>query len=209
MLHGRLIAPDDPRWSDVATVITWTSLGVFLQGIYLLTSIGLNITKRTQFYPVATMAAAATNVSLNFLWIPRYGIIGAAWANGAAYAVQAALGYVLSQRFYAIAYEWGRLARVCGAGVVASLVARWLPRVRLDVDPRSTMAHLPDVFTRGTTVVVVYLGLLAVSGFFQPEELKRLRALRRRSGPPRAGTASPDSTEMAGEIVATDIGAPE
>src|SRR4029078_12909298 len=37
VLHGRLLAPDDPRWRDVATVIAWTSIGVFLQGIYLLT----------------------------------------------------------------------------------------------------------------------------------------------------------------------------
>ena len=73
MTHGRLLAPDDPRWHDVATVITWTAIGVFLQGVYLLTSIGLNITKRTQYYPVATMTAAATNVGLNFLLIPRYG----------------------------------------------------------------------------------------------------------------------------------------
>jgi hypothetical protein len=56
---------------------------------------------------------------------------------------------------------------------------------------------------------VVFVGLLAVTGFFHPEELRRLGALRRRSGPARAGVSSPDSTEMAGEIVATDIGAPE
>ena len=55
MTHGRFMAPDDPRWSDVATVIAWTAIGVFLQGVYLLTSIGLNITKRTQYYPVATI----------------------------------------------------------------------------------------------------------------------------------------------------------
>jgi len=29
-----------PRWNEVATVITWTAIGVFLQGVYLLTSIG-------------------------------------------------------------------------------------------------------------------------------------------------------------------------
>src|SRR5262249_6455258 len=127
MTHGRLLAPDDPRWSDVTTVITWTSIGVFLQGIYLLTSIGLNITKAPQFYPVATIAAAATNVGLNLLWIPRYGIVGAAWANGAAYAVQAALGFTFSQRFYAIAYDWGRLARVSVAGLIACAAGRAVP----------------------------------------------------------------------------------
>ena len=71
-------------------VVPWTALGVFFHGVYLLTSIGLNITKRTRYYPVATVAAAATQHRRSTsLLIPRYGIIGAAWANAAAYGVQA------------------------------------------------------------------------------------------------------------------------
>jgi O-antigen/teichoic acid export membrane protein len=209
MTHGRILAPDDPRWNDVATVITWTAIGVFLQGVYLLTSIGLNITKRTQYYPVATISAAAANVGLNFVLIPQYGIVGAAWANGAAYAVQAGLGYVLSQRFYPIAYEWGRIARVCLAGIAACAAARLMPAVHVAVDPRSTLAPVPDLLLRGGVVILVFVGLLVVIGFFQPEELRRLRAIRRRSAPVAATNPAPDSTEMAGEIVATDIGVPE
>ena len=209
MTHGRILAPEDPRWNDVATVITWTAIGVFLQGIYLLTSIGLNITKRTQYYPVGTITAAATNIGLNLMLIPRYGLVGAAWANGAAYAVQAGLGYVLSQRFYPIAYEWGRIARVCLAGIAAYCAARLLPSIPLAVDPRSTIAPLPDLLLRGVTVIVVFVGLLGVTGFFDAEELRRLRAIRRGSAPVAATNRAPDSTEMAGEIVATDIGVPE
>lgn len=209
MTHGRLLAPDDPRWNDVGTVIAWTAIGVFLQGVYLLTSIGLNITKRTQYYPVATITAAATNIILNFVLIPAYGIVGAAWANGAAYAVQAGLGYTFSQRFYPIAYEWGRIVRACLAGIAAYAAARMLPSVDLAVDPRSTLAPLPDLLFRGVTVLVVFIGLLVLTGFFHAEELRRLRALRRGSAPVAATNRAPDSTEMAGEIVATDIGVPE
>ncbi len=209
MTHGRLLAPDDPRWNDVATVITWTAIGVFLQGFYLLTSIGLNITRRTQYYPVATITAAAANIALNFLLIPRYGIVGAAWANGAAYSVQAALGYVFSQRVYPIAYEWGRIVRVCLAGIVANGVARMVPSMQLAADPRSALAPVPDLVIRGAIVIGVFVGLLAATGFFHPEELRRLRAIRRGSAPVAATNRAPDSTEMAGEIVATDIGVPE
>lgn len=209
MSHGRLLAPDDPRWRDVGTVITWTAIGVFLQGVYLLTSIGLNITKRTQYYPIATITAAATNITLNFLLIPAYGIVGAAWANGAAYAVQAGLGYAFSQRFYPIAYEWGRIVRVCLAGIAAYVAARLLPAVHLAVDPRSTLAPVPDLLLRGGTVIVVFVGLLAVTRFFHADELRRLRAMRRGSAPVAATNRAPDSTEMAGEIVATDLGVPE
>jgi O-antigen/teichoic acid export membrane protein len=208
MTHGYLLAPDDPRWAEVATVITWTAIGVFFQGVYLLTSIGLNITKRTRYYPVATMTAAATNIGLNFLLIPRYGLAGAAWANGAAYAVQAALGYYFSQRFYAIAYERGRIARVCAAALIAYAAARALPSIHVVADPRSSLAPVPDLLARGLTVVAVFGGLLAMSGFFHAEELRHLRALRRGRPAPSTMRAA-DSTEMAGEIVATDIEVPE
>ena len=100
MTHGFLLAPDDPRWADVSTVITWTAIGVFLQGFYLLTSIGLNITKRTGYYPLATITRRRGQHSPELPAIPRFGIVGAAWANGAGYAVQAGLGYAFAQRFY-------------------------------------------------------------------------------------------------------------
>ncbi|MBC7109287.1 MAG: polysaccharide biosynthesis C-terminal domain-containing protein, partial [Methanomassiliicoccales archaeon] len=32
-------------------------------------------------------AAVATNIALNLLWIPRYGIVGAAWASTVSYTV--------------------------------------------------------------------------------------------------------------------------
>lgn len=208
MTHGRLLRPLDPRWADVDAVIVWTSVGVFFQGVYLLTSIGLNITKRTQYYPVATMTAAGVNVALNFLWIPRHGIVGAAWANGAAYALQAVLGYFLSQRFYRIEYEWGRLFRVCASGLVAAVAGRILPSFP-SWGTHEFLSQLPDLLIRGGIVVAVFGGLLAITGFFHADELRRLGALRRRGGPPRPSGRSPDSTEMAGEIVATDIKAPE
>ena len=208
MTHGFLLAPDDPRWSDVSVVITWTAIGVFLQGFYLLTSIGLNITKQTAYYPLATISAAAVNIVLNFLLIPRFGIIGAAWANGAGYAVQAGLGYAFAQRFYPIEYEWGRLLRVCGAAIAAATAAHLMPSLSPAVSERSFLAPIPDLLARGAIVVVVFGGLLAVSGFFHKEELRRLSALRRRRAAPPT-MAAPDSTEKAGEIVATDIGVPE
>ncbi len=207
--HGRILPPFDPQWHDVLFVVGLTAVGVFFQGMYLLTSIGLNITKRTQYYPVATITAALTNVGLNVLLIPRMGIVGAGWANAIAYAVQAVLGFVLSQRFYRIHYEWGRIARISGAAIAAYAAAIVLPPIRLAVDPHKTIASLPDVLARGTTVVVVFVVLLAVTGFFHSGELEALKALRRRGQPAQPRVHAADSTEMAGDIVATDLEAPE
>lgn len=209
MTHGRLIAPNDPRWTDVSIVVGLTAVGVFFQGVYLLTSIGLNITKQTRYYPVATITGACVNVGLNFLLIPRLGIVGAGWANAAAYGVQAWLGYTLSQRFYPIAYEWGRIVRVCGAAAAAYLTAMALPSIQLPVNQRSTLASVPDIFARGTAVVVVFAALLTISGFFHASELDALRALRRKGQRPRRQVRSADSTEMAGDVAATDLEPPD
>ena len=59
------------QYTAAAGIVAWTSVGVFFQGVYLMTSIGLNITRRTGYYPVATAIAAAANVGLNVLLIPR------------------------------------------------------------------------------------------------------------------------------------------
>jgi O-antigen/teichoic acid export membrane protein len=178
-----------------APVVTWTAVGVFFYGTYLLTSIGLNITSRTAYYPVSTAVGAGVNVALNLALVPSYGILGAAWANGAAYAIQAGIAFRFSQRFYPIAYERGRIARAVGAALLAYATAWLLP----------AMPALAGVLARGTTVLVVMTGLLWVTGFFNTAELQWLDSLRRRAGGRAPVTTAPESTEMAGEIVSVDV----
>ncbi len=184
-----------PDYLAAADVITWTAVGVLCQGVYQLTSIGLNITKQTAYYPVSTMVGAGLNVALNFMLIPTFGLIGAAWANAAAYAVQAAVAFHFSQRFYPVRYEAGRLVRVAAAALTACMVARALPE----------MSPAGGVLARGTTVVVLMAGLLAVTRFFRPDEMRALAALRRRAPSDRPAGPPPDTIELAGEIVSTDL----
>jgi O-antigen/teichoic acid export membrane protein len=182
------------QYVDAAGVVSWTAVGVFFYGVYLLTSIGLNLTSHTQYYPISTAIGAAVNIGLNFLWIPRYGIIGAAWANGAAYALQAGVAYVLSQRFYPVRYEHGRLVRAVAAALLGYAAARLLP----------VMPAIAGVIVRGSTVIAVMTGLLWITGFFNAEELRALNALRRRRRAPVAAVPV-DATELAGEIVSIDV----
>lgn len=184
--HGQYVA--------AAGVVTWTAVGVFFYGVYLLTSIGLNITAHTQYYPVTTAVGAAVNIGLNFALIPRFGIIGAAWANGAAYALQAAMACAFSQRFYPIAYESGRLSRAVAAALLAYVAGRAMPAT----------TPLIGIFVRGMTVVAVMTALLWATGFFNADELRTLRALRLRrvTGPAQPPT---ETTEFAGEVVSVDI----
>lgn len=182
------------RFVEAAPVVTWTSIGVFFYGVYLLTSIGLNITTNTKYYPVSTAIGAGVNVGLNFILIPTYGMLGAAWANGASYGIQSAIAYYFSQRFYPIRYERARIAWAVAAAMLAYAAALFVP----------TLPPLASLLARGTTVVAVMAAVLWMAGFFNADELRwlnRVRELRRRKPLTRAA----DATEMAGEIVSVDV----
>jgi O-antigen/teichoic acid export membrane protein len=175
-----------PAYHGGWTVIPPITVAVTLQGWYLLTSIGMNITKRTQYYPLAAGAAAAANVAANLVLIPRLGIMGPAWSNVISYGVLAGVAFVFSQRFYPVRYERGRIARVLGAGVAAYLAAILIvPDFRLPA---------AGILARGLVVVAVFPAVLGASGFFLRQELARIEALVRQLRAARGRKAVPAPT---------------
>jgi O-antigen/teichoic acid export membrane protein len=110
-----------PEYLGAVPVIPLIAVGMAMQGVYLLTSIGLNLTKRTELYPVATFAALAVGLGSGLVLMPRFGITGAAIAFLASSVTQAAVAFTLSRKVYPVQYEIGRIARVLVAGVLAAL----------------------------------------------------------------------------------------
>lgn len=182
-------------FTEAAPVVGWTAVGVFFYGIYLLTSIGLNITSRTGYYPVSTGIGALVNIALNFALVPTHGMLGAAWANAAAYGVQSGIAYRLSQQFYPIEYEWARIGRAVTAASLGYLSARLLPE----------MGVLAGVLIRGGTVVGVTLAVLWLGGFFNGPELQWLKGLNRRSHKVNAIAPASEATEKGGLVVSVDL----
>jgi len=178
-----------------AAVTPWISLGVMCQGIYLVGSIGIVITKRTMLYPIATGIAAAIGLIAYAVLIPEFGLIGAAWANALAYGALAVVTVTIALRLYPIRYEWSRLARIAVAAFAGYASAQWLI-------PET--APLLGLLLRGSTAVAVYIACLFITGFFHAGELRRLQDLRSRVLRARAAPlpkAEPASIEMAGEIL--------
>lgn len=180
-----------------SAVTPWIALGVLFQGLYLLGSIGLVITKRTTWYPLATGIAAGVSLLSNYLLIPRYGVLGAAWSNAIAYGTLAAVTGTVSWRLYPVQYEWSRLGRIVIAGVIALVASSLVPPLR----------PIVGLFARGVVMVGTYGAILLVAGFLRPEELRVLRDARRRALALRAGRVpapAVEQVEMAGEIVDTN-----
>ncbi len=189
-----------PEFYDAAAIIPWVGLGVLFNGVYLLTSIGLNITKSTKYYPVATGITAAVSVGANLLLVPRFGALGAAWSNAAAYATLAGVAFVLSQRVYPMRYEYGRVLRLIAAGLGAYLLTWLVP---------STLPAWLGLLLRGSLVCAAYPALLLMLGFYHRRELafvaRLIAGARAKAATLAASGRAPavreESVEAAGAIV--------
>jgi len=95
----------------------WQGLGIIpiilaayiWNGIATNMALGMHVSKKTVWLPIATGIAAVVNIILTFVLVPILGIYGGAWATFIAYAVSAIILWYISSRLYPIPYEWSRL----------------------------------------------------------------------------------------------------
>jgi len=125
-----------------APVVPVVVLAYALQGAFLLGSIGIGIEKKARYYPLITAVTASLNVAANLALIPRYGMLGAAWATVIAYLVMASLGTWISHRLYPIPLEAGRLAAISLAALGCWSLSLLAPQASLAALAVKTAAML-------------------------------------------------------------------
>jgi O-antigen/teichoic acid export membrane protein len=92
-----LFAP--PVYAQAAAIVPLIVLAyLFFEMNYL--SVGLDLTGKTGYYPFIIGSAAIVNLGLNFLLIPRWGMMGAAWATVLSYLLLPLMIYPLAQRLF-------------------------------------------------------------------------------------------------------------
>ncbi len=74
-------------------------------GIYTITGYGIAFSKKTVFFLIATVAGAITNIVLNLIFLPRYGLEAAGHVNFISYSVMCTMGYILAQKVYTCDYK--------------------------------------------------------------------------------------------------------
>jgi O-antigen/teichoic acid export membrane protein len=153
-------------------IVPVVTLGYLFNGIYVNLLAPATLAKRSELVAYATGLGAAVNVATNLLWIPRWGMMGAAAATLAAYAAMAGSLYLMSRKVYPIAYEGGRLLRVAGCLAAVGLAAR---AIGLDFSPDRAAARL--------LLLLAFPVLLAFSGFCDEGEISALKGLWGGSGP--------------------------
>jgi O-antigen/teichoic acid export membrane protein len=115
-----------PAFWNGLIIVPIILFGYLFNGIYYILSAGMFIEEKSSYVPIITGIGAAINIGVNFLLIPVWGIIGAALATLASYLVMAVAVYKITQGFYAINYEKGKVIKTLTLILIAGLVYYYL-----------------------------------------------------------------------------------
>lgn len=107
-------------------VVPFLLLAYWFQGWYVNFTAGIFIREKTGRLPQVTIVGAVVTVVVNYLLVPRYGMIGAAFSTVASYMVMALMIYVYSQRSYPVPYRIIRAGMMMAVGVGLVLVDPYL-----------------------------------------------------------------------------------
>ena len=98
-----------PSFHEAYRAVGPLSLGILAVGISSVVMAGISIARRTIYLALLAGIGVAVNVGFNLALIPPFGMLGAAFATAAAYAVLTILHYKVAQRLYPTPYEPGNV----------------------------------------------------------------------------------------------------
>lgn len=123
-----LVGPDvlqtimPARFASASALVPMLVWGTALHGMYLIPVNTLLFVKKTRLISTISIGAAIANLVLNWLWVPRFGALGAALATIGAYALLSACVWAVAQHRVggASARTWAERAAILGVSLAIS-----------------------------------------------------------------------------------------
>lgn len=163
-----LVLMTTPRFYEAHIVVPLIVLSYILYGVIYMTNTALETQNKTKYMSPIIFFAAILNLVLNYALIPRYGMMGAAWATVIAYLVLAVVQTAVNLHFWYIPYEYKRIAKIAFVwGVIYS---------------GSLLIRMPNVLLNGGLklfLLATYPLLLYALRFYEKRELDTLKRFLR------------------------------
>ncbi len=159
-----LIIMTTPSFYDAYKVIPLIALSYVLYGCYHILSVGFNLKKKTKYVPFIVGTGALTNIGLNLLLIPNYGMMGAGVATVISYLLLPFGSYLVSQKYYPINYEWGRIIKIFIAALIVYIGSLFI------INDSAILASILKLFS-----ILGFPILLYLFRFFKDEETRKVK----------------------------------
>lgn len=157
-----------PTYFDAHRVVSLIALAYLLHGVYVVVGVGINLKNKTIYFPIVIGMVAILNLVLNYLFIPKYGMMGAAVATLISYFFMVLGIYWSSRKYYPINYEWMRIGKITlvwlGLYIVAAV---------------AKFRTFSEELLLKSLLLATYPVLLFFMRFFTPGELTKLKQITR------------------------------
>lgn len=161
----RIMSP--PEYLGAYKVVPLILLSYVLQGGYFCIQIGILLQKKTKYIALITAICAVSNLILNYLLIPKFGMMGAAWATLATFAIMFTLNYFISNGIYYVRYELVRILKVFVLAIAFYIASQEILIERVSL---SLLLNLGLGFS--------FPFALYLLGFYRKEEIERLKQIK-------------------------------
>ena len=155
-----------PAYHEAYRVVPWIAGAFLFQGLGTVWNISMFVHRITKYRLLTSLMTATVSLGLNFLLIPRYGMMGAAAAALGSFVFQFAIQARIGYHLYPVPHEWGRILRLVGVGAgvyaVGSLI-HW--------------GSIPTALAGKGLLILAAPALLYATGFFEQGETIRLKTL--------------------------------
>ena len=160
-----------PNYYEGAKIIPLVVLGVFFLGLMQRFGAGLSLYKKTYLSMFCIITSGLLNLGLNFLLIPKYGYMAAAFTTLISYAFLLFLMIVVSRRFFVWEFPFKSLAKaMCASSVMGIVVCQ--------IGNSLTSSTLLNLILGIVVGVIVYSLMLFLLREFKPSEIQALLALK-------------------------------
>lgn len=107
------------KYASASSILPWVIGGMVIDGMTSLVGAGLYINRKTKTLSAMVLGCATLNIVLNFILVPRLGILGSAVATLISYLVTAVSFGIAGRSYLRVPVPWTTIAR---AGIVAALM---------------------------------------------------------------------------------------
>jgi O-antigen/teichoic acid export membrane protein len=150
-------------WSAY-TVVPLIAFSYLIWSTRSILEIGVLLKRKTISIALYIFIGAMINVALNFVLIPKIGMIGAALATLISYSVVIVIDYFYNRRLLKINYEWKRILKIFLVIGVVFLFGYFY-----NIDD----TYISIIFKSG--IIISYPFILIFFGFYTKEEIIRIK----------------------------------
>jgi O-antigen/teichoic acid export membrane protein len=128
-------------YSAAAPIVSLLVFSSVFYGVNYFTSIGVQVEKKTLYYPVLVGISAVINLSICYFAIPVLGLWGAGIAKVAAFAFLGISICLVSLKYYSIPFQFGRTVLIYSTAILL-----YGAGVLIDVGPLTGLFKLALIF---------------------------------------------------------------